>query len=121
MIRINGARELMAQFQAKLGEVTRTGFSRVAVGYSAPYAIYVHENLQAYHPIGQAKFLEEPARRLASAMGDKIVESLRRGLTVEQALQAAGSLLLQESRSLVPVDTGRLYRSGFIEVNKDNK
>lgn len=35
----------------------------VAVGYSASYAIYVHENLDAQHKTGkQAKFLEEPAR-----------------------------------------------------------
>ncbi len=27
-------------------------------GEQAPYAIYVHEDLEAYHPVGQAKFLE---------------------------------------------------------------
>lgn len=27
-------------------------------GPAAPYAIYVHENLEARHPVGQAKFLE---------------------------------------------------------------
>jgi hypothetical protein len=27
-------------------------------GPSAPYAVYVHENLDAFHPVGQAKFLE---------------------------------------------------------------
>jgi hypothetical protein len=30
----------------------------VAGGPAAPYAIYVHENLTAYHKVGQAKFLE---------------------------------------------------------------
>lgn len=27
-------------------------------GPAAPYALYVHENLEADHPVGQAKFLE---------------------------------------------------------------
>ncbi len=43
-------------------------------GASAPYAIYVHENLEALHPTGQAKFLESTileskpylARRIAA-------------------------------------------------------
>lgn len=30
----------------------------VAGGPSAPYALYVHEDLEAIHPVGQAKFIE---------------------------------------------------------------
>lgn len=29
-------------------------------GAAGSYAIYVHEDLEAHHPVGQAKFLEEP-------------------------------------------------------------
>lgn len=38
---------------------------RVEVGVGTNYGIYVHENLEAQHPVGQAKFLEQPykARR----------------------------------------------------------
>lgn len=32
----------------------------VIVGYTEEYAIFVHENLEAHHPVGQAKFLEQP-------------------------------------------------------------
>lgn len=32
----------------------------VVVGFEEEYAIYVHENLEAHHPVGQAKFLEQP-------------------------------------------------------------
>lgn len=43
-------------------------------GVAAPYAVYVHENLEAFHPVGQAKFLESTileskpflARRIAT-------------------------------------------------------
>ncbi len=32
----------------------------VIVGYTEEYAIFVHENLEAHHDVGQAKFLEQP-------------------------------------------------------------
>lgn len=32
------------------------------VSYNTRYAVQVHEDLSAYHAVGQAKFLEEPAR-----------------------------------------------------------
>lgn len=32
------------------------------VSFDTDYAVHVHENLDAFHPVGQAKFLEEPAR-----------------------------------------------------------
>ena len=34
----------------------------VEVGYRAPYAAVQHENLEFNHPVGQAKYLEEPLR-----------------------------------------------------------
>jgi hypothetical protein len=42
---------------------TGSGFSTVVtVGYTAAYSVYVHEILTSHHPIGQAKFLEQPVR-----------------------------------------------------------
>jgi len=32
----------------------------VRVGFTARYAVYVHEDLMAYHRVGQAKYLEDP-------------------------------------------------------------
>lgn len=32
----------------------------VCTGKQAPYDVYVHENLKAHHPVGQAKFIETP-------------------------------------------------------------
>jgi hypothetical protein len=32
--------------------------SIVVGGVAAPYAVYVHENLEAFHEVGEAKFLE---------------------------------------------------------------
>jgi len=45
----------------------------VIVGFEEEYAIYVHENLEAHHPVGQAKFLEQPLQENA----DKYVGHVR--------------------------------------------
>ena len=52
----------------------------VQVGYTADYAPYVHENLEARHPVGEAKFLER-------AMNDKEAEALE--LIKQHAAEAA--------------------------------
>ncbi len=59
--------------------------SVVAGGPAAPYALTVHENLQARHPLGQAKYLERPLnearptieRELEGALGRAIKKGLR--------------------------------------------
>jgi len=56
----------------------------VRVGYGADYAIYVHENLKARHPVGEAKFLE---RALVDNAGE-IRRIIRSG--VADALGGAG-------------------------------
>lgn len=55
------------------------GKRKVEVGYTAEYAPAVHENLEARHPIGEAKFLERAAR-------DKEQEALQ---AVQDAIAAA--------------------------------
>jgi hypothetical protein len=51
-----------------------------AGGPAAPYAVHVHENLEAYHPVGQAKFIEEPLRESAPFLAARIANRLREGL-----------------------------------------
>lgn len=91
--------------------------ANLQVGFSAPYAVYVHENLQAQHkPPTRAKFLEEPARRFRGQMGKEVLFALRAKKSLESGLLAAGNLLLAESQKIVPVDTGVLKASGFVKV-----
>lgn len=40
----------------------KEGGLRVSVGYTAAYALHVHENLEARHTNGQSKFLESALR-----------------------------------------------------------
>lgn len=52
----------------------------VIIGFTAGYAIYVHENLEAYHrPPTQAKFLEKTARDKGPEARKLILESIRGG------------------------------------------
>jgi len=44
------------------------------VGYSAAYAIYVHENVGANFKVGDAKFLESPARTMQAELGDIVIQ-----------------------------------------------
>ena len=45
---------------------------------SVGYAVYVHENMEAHHPVGQAKFLEGALKARTSGMAGRIGLSLQR-------------------------------------------
>lgn len=51
----------------------RAGFG----GPAAPYAVFVHENLEAHHNVGNAKYLENPAKRRAATMAERIAEKVK--------------------------------------------
>jgi hypothetical protein len=104
------------------GRVTRYGKQvniAAVVGYTQSYAVYVHENLEAYHPVGQAKFLEQPARTLAPELAAIVREGLASDLTMEQSLLRAGLRLQRESQLLCPVDTGALRASAFTTIEEE--
>lgn len=45
-------------------------------GSAAPYAIYVHENLEVDHPNGQAKFLESTINESAPFMAARLAKRI---------------------------------------------
>lgn len=112
MPRIEGLSGLLADLKAAEKKAGEANVS-VIVGYTQSYAIYVHEDLEAQHPVGQAKFLEQPARELSTELGAQIGEGVAKGMTMEQSLLVAGLRLQRESQQLVPVDTGALKNSAF--------
>ncbi len=104
---------------AKLREMSLKGKKTmtVSVTYTAPYAVYVHEDLEANHPNGgQAKYLEQPARELQHDMVAIVRRSVEAKNGLEEGLVRAGELLLRESRELVPVDTGELRDSAQLTI-----
>lgn len=49
----------------------------VAGGPAAPYAVYVHENLDAFHSVGQAKFIESVVLESRPFMAQRVARRLR--------------------------------------------
>lgn len=64
-------------------EVTGVGFSaKVFVSYDGPYAIYVHENLSAYHaPPTRARYLAAAYPMVVGTMTSILKRQIKIGLT----------------------------------------
>ncbi len=107
--------ENIESLRAKLRALSRARDEKVTVlvGFTQSYAVFVHENLEAHHPVGQAKFLETPARILAPQLGNIVRDAVQGGNTLEQGLLLAGLRLQREAQLLTPVDTGALRASAF--------
>lgn len=62
------------------GVSVEMGFGGVAGGGGdgVGYAVYVHENLTAHHPVGQAKFLEVPVNKRRSGFSDRLIARIKR-------------------------------------------
>ena len=115
-IEVKGVKQLEAKFEAMSKAAKATG--NVKVFYTAPYAVYVHENLTSHHPRGMAKFLEIPYRMFKSKMVDIVAKAIRNKEGLVVGLTRAGNLLKAESQKLVPVDTGFLRNSCQMEIER---
>lgn len=61
--------------------VIRRGSIEVTLGFggpAAPYAVYVHENLNVHHTVGQAKYLEKPLNDAARGFAERLAAEVRR-------------------------------------------
>lgn len=112
--KIEGTKHVIAKLQQESLKGRKK--AELQVGYETPYAMIVHERLDVFHPIGQAKYLETPVRRYEGLIQQIITTELKRKKNMVFALTKAGFRLLDESRSFVPVDTGKLINSGFVRV-----
>lgn len=84
---------LRASGHVALPEIQGTAVS-VALGFGGPagsgnhggqsnaesvgYAVYVHEDMTKHHPVGQAKFLETPAKARTAGMSARLAQTLTR-------------------------------------------
>lgn len=102
----------------------------VLVGYTAQYALHVHENMEPKtlgknipRPSGLGyfwgpsffgpKFLEAPARLFSKEIVQIVANTFAKGSTVVQALLLGGLKLQRESMLRVPVEYGNLRASAF--------
>jgi hypothetical protein len=110
---------LIRNLRTKAARALKDTNVQVTVGYTQSYAIFVHENLNAHHEVGQAKFLEQPARELTES-GELtliIYNAWRQGKTMAEALILAGLRLQRDSQELCPVKTGALKASAFTRLD----
>lgn len=116
MAKVENIEELLFKVAVRKKDARAFSTASVIVGYSASYAIYVHENLEAHHPTGQAKYLEAPLRNNRQKYHELLVGFIKRGISYVKALFMTGLALQRDSQQLVPVDTGNLKGSAFTEL-----
>ena len=113
------AQKVIAKLRAQAAKATKAARASVIVGYTASYAIYVHERLDLQHKPGKtAKFLTGPAKALSEQgiLQEIIVAAFKLGRTMAQCLLLAGLRIQRESMMVVPVDTGALRASAFTKL-----
>jgi hypothetical protein len=112
----------------------------VIVGYTANYALHVHEMVDKeglprigegiprrkphkgkyWDPQGrgQSKFLEQPFIENRDMLARTVIDTTRATKSLEKGLLVAGLRLQALSQKLVPVDTGNLKASAFTTLDR---
>lgn len=128
--KVKGVDRLKVALTKHGNKVRKETKNRFVVGFAAPYAKYVHENVEMklkgqprpsgigvyWGPHGQAKFLEEPARTMRKQIAARIVEVTRNTKSINRGLYSGAVLLRDEAKERVPVEYGVLKASAFIET-----
>jgi hypothetical protein len=117
--RIEGLDKLERTLSKLAGKYSEEGKMSVVVGCTQRYALHVHENMQARHNVGQAKFLESPAIEMQKELAEDITTAMSRGAKILVALRLAGTKLMRIAQLLTPVDTSAL-KSSFFVVEEEN-
>ena len=130
---IRGADRLVQKFQKLENQSKRNNNVSVIVGYTANYALYVHENIEMkwkgkprqkpakgryWDPQGrgQSKFLEQPFREKKGELTGIVRQMTKATGSLEMGLLSAGLNLQAASQKLVPVDLGNLKASAFTRI-----
>ena len=72
-----GALRASIHVEGPVMEGKAIGAAIVAGGVAAPYALAVHEDMDAYHAVGQAKFIESTLKESAPFLPQRIAKRLR--------------------------------------------
>lgn len=127
--KIYGLERVMKRFQKELQDFAGEGtIVTGTVGYKAPHALIVHENMEVDHPVhldgsgstrdcgGQAKFLEAPARKMLGSIGRDLSKLKQQKKGLKTSIRIVCERLFAASQKLVPVLSGKLKRSGYVSV-----
>lgn len=139
-MKIEGVEKVLRLLDRKVTRLLGSREKGVVVGFTAAYALYVHENMEIWPPgmrlkgkprkppgkglywdpqgIAGPKFLEGPARELSNSgeLSRILTAAVGQGKTVLQGLLLCGLRIQRESQQRTPVDTGNLKASAFTRV-----
>src|SRR5688572_32334240 len=127
MAKIEGVDDVIKALKQKGVEAGGDGKPSVLVGYTAEYALYVHENRERkldgeprpsglghyWGPKGRPGFLLDVMREMTDELRGIVTEMMKKGQPMIQALYLAGLRLQRESMQNVPVEYGFLRASAF--------
>lgn len=114
--RVYNLEKVLTELRKRRMKAHSDGLSQVKLGYRAPYAVPVHERLDLHHKSPtRAKFLEIPLRTEQRKMADIVRKKLMGRASLVDAQLAAANHVMKVSFRYVPVDTGFLKSSWFIE------
>lgn len=119
MIVIKGEQQLLDKLRKADIGARQWHKKPLEIGYSAPHAIHVHEDMEMRHPNGgKAKFLTDPFYRLMPVLRIEIRKLIRNGKTPTEAFMIVSKIIMDASLAECPVDTGELSKSIFVKQGK---
>lgn len=123
MSKVIGVKAVANALKKKLNkaqqDIDKAGGS-VVVGFTQRYAVHVHEDLEAYHPVGEAKYLENALAENKSKLIAVIKTVYKKSNSLMKAIAYAALMVLQrEAQKKTPVDTSALKASAFTCYEKD--
>lgn len=123
LTQITGVGRLLRNLKKRAAQARAASRAEVVVGFTQSYAIHVHENKdeKVHHKVGQAKFLEQPAREQKKEIGRVIKATFQQTGSIEKGLILGGMRLQREAQLLTPVDTGALKASAFTALAADEE
>lgn len=130
MPKIDGANGIIVKLHLLAARGLALQRRKLSVGYSSPYALFVHENREMklrgqprpsgigvyWGPNGRAGFLTDVAMEMRSILRATLVSLMRRNVPIERCLQVIGGMLMRKSQANVPVEYGDLKASAFVRV-----
>ena len=119
-IQILGVKALATKLNGRKLEAKRASRAAVRVGFTANYAVFVHEIDKNYNNGKRWKFLERPTRMLLNTgeLSRIISTAYKGGASLEQSLYLAGLRIQREAMKESPIDTGNLKGSAFTRKGK---
>ena len=114
-LKVEGTDELNAEL-SKLKSAYGKSNKAAVVSFGTNYGVYVHENMNVHHEVGEAKFLENAVKANIPAVSGVVEKMTSKGMNLSIALFTAASIIQRDAQKRCPVDIGNLKASARTEM-----